>query len=119
MRKLLMVGLILLQGWVVQATTPPVIRNCVNMGNMLEAPIEGEWGTVVAEHYFSAIAEAGFDTVRIPIHWSGHTDTRAPYTIDPIFLARVDEVIGWALDANLQVILNVHHYYEIMDTPLT
>lgn len=99
--------------------TPPVVHNCINMGNMLEAPNEGEWGTVVEERYFGMIAEVGFDTVRIPIHWSGHADATAPYTIDPVFLARVDEVIEWALDANLQVIVNVHLYYEMMETPLT
>ena len=44
----------------------------VNLGNALEAPREGEWGIVLEEAFFRLIAEAGFDTVRVPIRWSAH-----------------------------------------------
>ena len=42
----------------------------VNLGNALEAPVEGEWGVTLREEYFRLIREAGFDAVRIPIRWS-------------------------------------------------
>lgn len=90
---------------------------CVNLGNMLEAPTEGAWGLRVREEWLQMIADGGFDTVRIPIRWSAHADKEAPYTIDEQFLARVDEVVGWALDAGLQAIINIHHYEEIMQRP--
>jgi len=89
----------------------------VNMGNMLEAPNEGEWGETVQEGYFSLIKNKGFDTVRIPIRWSNHALASSPYTITASFFSRVDQVVGWALAQNLKVIINIHHYQEIMDNP--
>ena len=52
----------------------------VNLGNALEAPTEGEWGVVLQADYFDHIAEAGFDTVRIPIRWSTHAPGACPPT---------------------------------------
>jgi endoglucanase len=89
----------------------------VNMGNMLEAPNEGEWGVELKDEYLEACAAAGFDTVRIPIKWSGHAGDEAPYTIDEEFFARIDHLIEKSLDEGLNVILNVHHYDEIHQEP--
>src|SRR5688572_4711600 len=85
----------------------------VNMGNALDAPNEGEWGVTIKEEYFDLIREAGFDSVRIPVRWSTHALSEAPYTIDPDFFTRVDQVLGWALERGLLVVLNVHHYEEM------
>jgi endoglucanase len=93
------------------------VRKCINMGGALEAPKEGEWGYTIRQRDMTTIATAGFDTVRIPIKWSAHASTRAPYTIDPAFFARIDQVITWALQANLNVIINVHHYDELYADP--
>lgn len=90
------------------------LNRCINLGNMLEAPAEGEWGLRVEESYFETIADAGFDSVRIPIRWSTHQDGEA---IDETFLSRIYEVLSWALDADLDVIINVHHYEEMMSNP--
>jgi hypothetical protein len=89
----------------------------INFGNALEAPSEGEWGLTLVEEYVEAIAAAGFDTVRLPVKWSGHAAPAAPYTIDPAFLARVDEVVGWILERDLNVIVDLHHYDEMSVAP--
>ncbi|MFT6985923.1 MAG: endoglucanase [Psychromonas sp.] len=91
----------------------------LNLGNYLEAPVEGEWtgGRVLVEEDLQRIADAGFKTVRIPVRWSAHSELAAPYTIDSTFMARVKEVVGWANNTQLKVILNVHHYTEMMDDP--
>lgn len=89
----------------------------VNLGNALEAPKEGEWGMVLQEEYFSLIKEAGFDSVRIPIRWSTHALSTAPYTINPDFFARVDWAVNLALQNDLQVVINMHHYEEIFAKP--
>jgi endoglucanase len=89
----------------------------INLGNMLEAPNEGEWGAKVEQPYLKAIADAGFQSVRVPIRWSNHAAAAAPYAIDATFAARVDEVVGWALAQNLSVIINIHHYDEIQGDP--
>ncbi len=93
------------------------LRRGINLGNMLEAPNEGEWGLLVKEEYFDWIKEAGFQSVRIPIRWSAHTQTEAPYTIDPQFFERIDQVIEQALKRDLAVVINIHHYEEIHIEP--
>ena len=51
--------------------------------------------------------------MRIPVRWSAHAGTAAPYTIDPDFFARVDWAVKQALSRRLVVVLNMHHYDEI------
>ncbi len=89
----------------------------VNMGNMLEAPNEGEWGETIHRKYFALIKKKGFDTVRIPIRWPAHAAVGPPFTIEDSFFRRVDTVIKWALAQNLNIIINIHHYQEIIDDP--
>ena len=89
----------------------------INLGNALEAPREGDWGLTIQERHLDAIADAGFRTVRLPVKWSAHAAATAPYALDPGILARVDEVVGWALARGLQVIVNVHHYDEMAVDP--
>lgn len=89
----------------------------VNLGNALEAPREGEWGVTLREEYFQLIKEAGFGAVRMPIRWSAHAASTEPYTIDPSFFGRVDWAVEQALSSGLLVVINVHHYEEIMQRP--
>lgn len=96
---------------------PSPIGRCINMGNGLEAPSEGEWGFTIQEDHFRVIAEAGFDSVRIPVRWSAHAETDYPYGIDADFMARVTEVVDQALAQDLTVVLNIHHYNEMMSDP--
>ena len=107
--------------FVISGCLPPIpslnLRRGINLGNMLEAPNEGEWGLTVQEEYFDLIKEAGFDFVRLPVRWSTHAEGSAPYTVDPTFLARVDQVVGWALERDLHIIVDFHHYEEIMWDP--
>jgi endoglucanase len=95
----------------------PVTR-CINIGGALEAPREGDWYNYkIRERDMRTISRAGFDTVRIPIKWSNYALPNPPYTISPAFFARIDEVMTWALQANLNVIINVHHYDELYADP--
>ncbi|MCS7087486.1 MAG: cellulase family glycosylhydrolase, partial [Thermoflexales bacterium] len=89
----------------------------INVANALEAPREGDWGIVIEDYFFPLIRQAGFDTVRIPIRWSAHALREAPYTIDPAFFERVDWVIEQALNSDLNVVINVHHYEELFENP--
>ncbi len=89
----------------------------INLGNALEAPNEGEWGVVLQKRFFELIRESGFESVRIPIRWSAHTSEDDPYTIDEEFFERVDWAIQQALDHDLMVIINIHHYEEIFENP--
>lgn len=93
------------------------VKRCMNMGNALDAPKEGEWGHVIQKDSFRKIKEAGFDTVRIPVRWSAHTGSGPDYKINKKFFARVDEVIKQALEQDLQIVLNVHHFEELNEDP--
>ncbi len=94
-----------------------LIGRGVNLGNALEAPNEGDWGVVLQEEYFMLIKNAGFNSVRIPIRWSAHAQVDSPYSIKPTFFSRVDWAIGKARSGYLAVIINIHHYEEIMEEP--
>ena len=81
----------------------------INLGNVLEAPTEGAWAPAAQEYYFADYKQRGFTTVRVPVRWDNHTAQAAPYTIDPSFMARVQQVVGWSLAQNFTTIINAHH----------
>jgi len=85
----------------------------INIGNALDAPSEGAWGVTVKVSQFENMAEAGFDSVRLPVRWSAHAEATAPFTINASFFERVDWAIAHAFDHELAVVLNVHHFEEI------
>ncbi len=93
----------------------PALGRGVNLGNMLEAPREGEWGTRVEDQFFDLIQSAGFNSVRIPVRWSAHAAKDSPYTVDPDFLDRVEHVVRQAMAHQLYAVLNMHHYEEIFN----
>lgn len=94
------------------------IGKCVNMGNHLEAqPNEGSWGRAIADSDFTTIKAAGFDTIRLPVWFSGHSLTAAPYTIDAAFMTRVRHVVDTAVAAGLNVLLDMHNFDELFADP--
>lgn len=93
------------------------VENCLNIGNGLDAPNEGDWGYSFDEQDFYAIKSRGFDTVRIMIKWSAHSDLNSPYLIDARFLRRVDQIITWGLNSGLNIIIDVHNYDELYSNP--
>ena len=104
-----------------EPTSTPItsveLQRGINLGNMLEAPNEGDWGLYVQEEYFDLVEDAGFDFVRLPVRWSTHAGADSPYAIDPAFFTRVDEVVNWAMERNLTIIVDFHHYEEVMTDP--
>ena len=90
----------------------------VNFGNALEAPSEGAWGMVLEASFFDVVKEAGFDTIRLPVSWTSHTDKESPYTVDADFMARVQWAVDEAIAHNLNIIVNVHHYDELNADPV-
>ena len=66
------------------------------------------WGNPKAsKELFTAIKEKGFNTIRIPTTWFQHLQEDG--TIDPAWMARVHEVVDYAIDQDMYVILNLHH----------
>lgn len=93
-----------------------MISHGVNMGNALEAPVEGSWGVFIDDEYFKIIKQRGFDSVRIPIRWSAHI-SEDDYTIDKNFMERVVHVVDKALENGLVTIINTHHFEELYQDP--
>ena len=86
-----------------------------NMGNHFDAYANGvadetAWqGKKATQATFTGIKAKGFTSVRIPVTWLGHIGEAPDYTLDQVWLNRVYEVVGFAENAGLKVIINTHH----------
>lgn len=90
----------------------------INLGNTFEScgswinassvtNYETGWGSpVITEDIIKGYAESGFGVLRIPVAWSNMMS--GDYDINPDYLARVKQVVDWALDSGMYVILNIH-----------
>jgi endoglucanase len=84
---------------------------------MLDAGRNEEPPLRMAQRYFDEVRKVGFDAVRLPVRWSAHAEESAPYTVDPEWFAHVDQAVDGALRRDLTVVVNVHHYHELMAAP--
>ncbi|MDD2190658.1 MAG: glycoside hydrolase family 5 protein [Eubacteriales bacterium] len=96
----------------------PVLTKCLNIGNALEAPKNQPWDVPMNASYFSIIKQAGFQCVRMPVRFSDYVDkTRSDYRLDETFMQKIDNYVNAALKQHLTIILDLHHFMEIMDDP--
>lgn len=90
-----------------------------NLGNTFDAYTDGNleneldsetlWvSTATTKEMIDNIKAAGFNTMRLPVTWHTHLVDDA-YTISPVWLDRVQEVMDYAIDNEMYVILNIHH----------
>ncbi|WP_026932200.1 cellulase family glycosylhydrolase [Glycomyces tenuis] len=83
-----------------------------NLGNNLDSVGEDEtaWGFPrITPEFLQSIRDDGFNSVRIPVTWDNHQGGAPDYAIETAWLDRVEEVVNYALDADLDVMVNVHH----------
>jgi aryl-phospho-beta-D-glucosidase BglC (GH1 family) len=82
----------------------------INFGNTMESPNEAEWvNSKITESYVKFVKQIGFNAVRIPCNWHWtHLSDRDKAKIDPAWLNRVKEVVGWCVANDMYVILNAH-----------
>ena len=82
-----------------------------NLGNTLDAEGgETGWGNpTTTKEMIDEVHNAGFNTIRIPTTWDGHTGDAPDFTIDEEWIKRVEEVVDYALEDDMYVILNIHH----------
>jgi endoglucanase len=83
-----------------------------NLGNTFDATgaDETSWGNPrVTEALLENIRAQGFNSIRIPVTWGQHQAAAPDHTIDAAYLARVREVVEWALDDGFYVMINIHH----------
>lgn len=71
---------------------------------------ETGWGMPkTTETMITAIKNAGFKTIRIPVSWHNHITDKTNYTIDSTWMARVKTIVDWAYYKDMCVIINIHH----------
>ncbi len=92
-----------------------------NIGNSLDATGSGSshetsWGNPrVTQELIDTVQEKGFNTIRIPTTWytevtkTTDEDGNPIYTISESWLERVKEVVDYAYNNGMYVILNLHH----------
>ena len=94
----------------------------INLGNTMEScgdwiwqwgdhtvkSYETAWGSpVITREMINGYKREGFGVMRLPVHWFNMMGDN--YTINPDYLARVKEIVDWAMATKLYVILNIHH----------
>ncbi len=89
-----------------------------NMGNALDAHSEHDttvasetsWGNpAITKEMVDTVCEKGFDSIRFPITWYNHVGPAPDYTVDPAWMDRVEEVVNYALDDGMYVLIDMHH----------
>lgn len=82
----------------------------VNIGNTMESPGgEGAWGNPkITDAYIKGLKALGFNAVRIPCAWDSHVSDASTNTLDPAWLSRVDEVVGYVVANDMYALLNIH-----------
>lgn len=98
----------------------------INLGNTMEATkaagekddyteatdFEQAWGApITTQKYIDAVHSYGFNTIRIPVSWSSIVSKDGNYTIGEKMLGRVEEIVNYALNNGMYVIINEHYDY--------
>ena len=90
-----------------------------NLGNVLDAHDTNRqftdpeqqmtsWGnSVPTKETIQQIHKQGFDTIRIPVTWYKWIDDKG--NVDEKWMTAVKQVVDWAIDDGMYVIINVHH----------
>lgn len=85
------------------------------LGNTLDSYDTGKtglstetgWGNLkTTKEMIKSVKDSGFNSIRIPVTWGEHMNGD---TIDADWLARVKEVVDYAYNEDMFVILNMHH----------
>jgi len=72
------------------------------------ADLEKAWvGVVTTQENIDAIKNAGFNAIRIPVSWTKCADSK--YIIRKDWMDRVTEVVNYAVNNDMYIILNTHH----------
>ncbi len=87
-----------------------------SLGNTLDATggialdSERSWGNPkTTKEMIDAVVDAGFNVIRIPISWENHFGPAPEYKIHDEWLGRVQEVVDYAYERDVYVIINLHH----------
>lgn len=80
-----------------------------NVGNSLDA-VGGEtnWGNpLITQQLINSVKAAGFKTIRLPVAWSKFSNAQN-FVIQTAWMDRVEQVVNYALNADMYVVMNIH-----------
>ena len=85
-----------------------------NLGNSLDVDVnwggETGWGNpTITQEQIDAVADKGFNLIRIPVTWTGSIGDAPDYTINHRWMYRVKQVVDYAVNNDLYIIINLHH----------
>lgn len=93
-----------------------------NLGNTLDSwrddlasteptyKFETAWGNPeTTQELIDTVSAQGFNVIRIPVSWRTHIGEAPEYKIEERWMQRVQEVVDYAYDRGVYVILNTHH----------
>ncbi len=98
----------------------------INLGNTMEATkasgeidnfkeatdFEQAWSApITTQKYIDSVHSYGFNTIRVPVAWSSMISKDGSYTINDKMLGRVEEIVNYALNNGMYVIINDHYDY--------
>lgn len=66
---------------------------------------------------FEQIKSLGCDVVRLPINLHAMTNGAPDYTLDPLFLNMLDQVVDWSEQLQMHLILDNHTFDPAVNTP--
>lgn len=85
-----------------------------NLGNTMDGhtgftPNETLWQNVeTTKALMKSVHDMGFNTVRVPITW-GTMINDEDYSIDEKWMSRVQDIVDYAIEQDMYVIINIHH----------
>lgn len=95
----------------------------INLGNTMEATLsmadklketdphafEQAWGApITTQEYIDCVHSYGINTIRIPVAWTNMDSEDGTYTINEKYLGRVEEIVNYALNDGMYVVINDH-----------
>lgn len=86
-----------------------------NLGNTMDGhtgftPLETLWQPyVTTKGLMTAVHDAGFNTVRVPVTWGNMIDDENGYVINEQWMTRVQEIVDYCVSQDMYCIINIHH----------
>ena len=109
MKKVIVLCLLLLSGKFFSIELP--LSKGVNLANWFQADnVKSIRLNTFTKADLEDIKSLGIDHIRLPINLEFMTDGAPNYEIDPLFFTLLDEVVNWADELNLYLILDNHTF---------
>lgn len=87
-----------------------------NLGNTMDAwngnyiPGETKWQSVkTTKSLIKKVHDLGFNNIRIPVTWGNMINDEEDYSVDEIWMSRVQDIVDYAISENMYVTINIHH----------